>query len=378
MISNELLQGEDILELEKAAGNICITVVVPTHRLSPDRRTDKLTLKRAVDQAIDLLRYQHDGEPIVRSLSASLKELESSADLLHNYDGLGLYVSTGIRKIVRLPFQVTGKVLVGERFDLRELWYKAQLNATYYTLMVTEKKVMFWEGHLDQLEEIVNPDIPSAYHEEYLYEVPSRSSSYAGYAHVKSFERDKTVIEEHRMKSFLKNIHQAIHKYLIGDQRLILIAPEKTISWYKDIVGPHSPITNTIAGNHAYSSQAEVEKMVWPLVVEDYQKQFQKEIQQAMDLLGRHRAVFGLESCWRAAADGNAFKLLVEKDYRCAGFTANSGRHLYLKPPPFTHVSLPDAVDELIHLVKSKNGKIIFGENGSLNNEGHIALITRY
>jgi hypothetical protein len=325
-----------------------------------------------------MLRYQHDGELVVRSLSSSLKDLESSADLLHNYDGLGLYVSTGIQKIVRFPFQVTGKVLVGERFDLREIWYKTQLNATYYTLMVTEKKVKFWEGHLNHLEEIVNPDIPSAYQEEYLYEMPSQSTSYAGYAHVKSFERDKTVIEEHRMKSFLRKVHDSIRKYLIGGHRLILIASEKTISWYKEIVGPHSPITNTIAGNYAHSSKAEIENMVWQLIIEDDQKLFQKEMQQALDLSGRHRAVFGLESCWRATADGNAYKLLIEKDYHCSGFTANSGRHLYLKPPPFTHVCIPDAVDELIHLVKSKNGKIIFGDNGSLNNEGHIGLITRY
>jgi hypothetical protein len=378
MMTNELLPGEDILELENVNGNICVTVVVPTHRLSPERRADKITLKRAVDQAIDLIRYNHDGELILRSLSSSLKELESAADLLHNYDGLGLYVSPGIKKIVRFPFQVSGKVMVGERFDLRDLWYKIQLAATYYTLMVTEKKVKFWEGHLDELEEISNPDIPSAFYEEYLYDVPSRSSSYSGYAHVKSFERDKTVVEEHRMKSFLKKIHEEIRKYIIGDQRLILIAPEKTISWYKEIIGASPKITNTITGNYAYSSNAEIEKMVWPIILEDIQNNFKKEIEQANELSGRHRAVFGLEACWRAAADGNAFKLLVEKDYRCFGFTAKNGRQLYLKPPPFTHVSLPDVVDELIYLVKSKNGKIIFGENDSLINQGRIALITRY
>ena len=378
VLLTECLPGEEILELENAAGNVCVTVIIPTHRLSPERRADRLTLKRAVDQAVDQLRYKYDSELLARSLSSSLKQLAEDADLLHNYDGLGLYVSTGIKKIFRFPFQVTGKVLVSDRFDLRDLWYKSQLSAPYSILMITENSVKFWRGQVEELEQISDEHIPDAYHEEYLYEMPSRSSSYAGYAHVKSFEKDRSVVEENRMKSFLKKIDQSIRKYIIGDQPLILLAPDKIISWYKEVIKTATPIAASIEGNYAHSKDAEIVVRVWPHVYDFYKKEFEKEVATANELAGHHRAVFGIEACWRAASEGNAYKLLVEKDFHCMGYALKNGRQLFLHTPTFPHVAFQDAVHELMNLVKSKKGKIIFGENNSLSNCGHIALITRY
>jgi hypothetical protein len=375
---NEYLLGEEILQLEKASGNVCVTVIIPTHRLSPDRRADRLTLNRAVDQAIDQLRYKYDAELLARSLSSDLKQLAAEADLIHNYDGLGLYVSTGIKKMIRFPFEVTGKVLVSDRFDLRDLWYKIQLSSTYYVLLVTENNVKFWQGHLDHLEQIVGENIPEGYQEEYIYEHPSRSTSYAGHAHLKSFEKDRSVVEEFRMKAFLKKLDIEIHKYIIGDQPLILLAPPKTISWYKEVARKLPGLTSTIEGNYAYLNQTEIASMVWPLIHHHFQTAFEKEIETANELSGHHRAVFGIEACWRAAVDGNAYKLLVEKDYHTLGYSLKNGRQLFLDPPSFPHTNIADAVHELITIVKSKKGKIVFGENNTLDNYGHIALLTRY
>ena len=377
-LTNEQLAGEEILQLENAAGNVCITVIIPTHRLSPDRRADRLTLKRAVEQAIDQLRYKYDSELLSRSLSADLKQLAAEADLLHNYDGLGLYVSTGIKKIIRFPFQVTGKVLVSDHFDLRDLWYKIQLSSTYYVLLVTENNVKFWQGHSDHLEQIVDENIPERYYDEYIYEHPSRSTSYAGYAHVKNFEKDSGVIQEHRIKAFLRHIDHSIRKYIIGEQSLILLAPPKTISWYREVSRKMPGLTSAIEGNYAYLNESEIASLVWPLMYQHYQKEFEKEIEKANELSGNHRAVFGIEACWRAAVDGNAYKLLVEKDYQVMGYALKNGRRLSLTPPSLPHVNIPDPVHELIALVKSKKGKIIFGENNSLSNYGHLALLTRY
>lgn len=377
-LTNEQLPGEEILQLENASGNVCVTVIIPTHRLSPDRRADRLTLKRAVDQAIDQLRYKYDVELIARSLSANLKQLAEEADLLHNYDGLGLYVSTGIKKIIRFPFHVTGKVLVSDRFDLRDLWYKTQLSSAYNVLLVTEKDVKFWQGHADHVEQILDKNIPEAYHDEYIYEHPSRSTSYAGYAHVKNFEKDSGVIQEHRLKAFLRQVDHSIHKYIMGDQPLVLLAPPKIVSWYRDVARKIPGLTSTIEGSYSNLNQTQIASLVWPLIYQHYQSAFEKEIAKANELLGNHRAVFGIEACWRAAVDGNAYKLLVEKDYHTMGYSLKNGRQLFLNPPSLPHNNINDAVHELITIVKSKKGKILFGENDSLHNYGRVVLLTRY
>ena len=194
----------------------------------------------------------------------------------------------------------------------------------------------------------------------------------------KGFEKDKGFMEEQRNKAFYNKIDHSIRKYIIGEQPMILVAPEKSISMYKDISKLLPNIIGAVKGNYAHSEKEKLASMVWPMMYDYYRQQFEKNIQQAKELAGNHRAVFGIEACWRAASDGNAYQLLVEKDFHIPGFVVKNGRQLYLKPPPVPHISFPDAVHELMLLVRSKNGKIIFGENDTLFNEGHIALITRY
>jgi hypothetical protein len=375
---NEILPGEEILELQKEKGKVCITIIIPTHRLSPERRIDRLSLSRAIEQAIDQLRDHYSSELITRTLSTSLKQCAEEIDLIHNTEGLGIYVSAGIRKIVRFAFPVIGKIVISDQFDLRDLWYKHQLSAAYHVLMISENKVSYYQGRMNELEEVFDNEIPHAYEEEYIYELPSRSTSYAGHAHVKSFENDRTVIEEYRMKDFLRKIDKGFRKYVIGEEAIVLLAPEKTISWYKDVAHLKNHVLLTKEGGFSHTTISELQLIVWPLIYHHYLQQFEQERINANEMAGHHRAVFGLEECWRAAVDGNAYKLLIEKDYRQSGYISSNGRLLHLNPPSTVYVSYGDVVEELIELVRSKKGKILYGENNSLSHVGKVALLTRY
>ena len=51
----EKLAGEDLITLQKEKGNICISVIVPTHRLFPERKADRIVIDKAVENTILLL-----------------------------------------------------------------------------------------------------------------------------------------------------------------------------------------------------------------------------------------------------------------------------------------------------------------------------------
>ena len=73
-MANEKLPGEDLIQLRKERGNICISVIVPTHRISPERRVDRLEIERALDKAKQLLRYKY-AERQIEPLLLSMDEL---------------------------------------------------------------------------------------------------------------------------------------------------------------------------------------------------------------------------------------------------------------------------------------------------------------
>src|SRR5689334_12480494 len=101
----------DFAELRNVQNEVCISVIVPMHRLSPDRRVDEMELQRAVAKAKYLVEGKYTTE-ITTLLKQKLDELVSSIDFLHNKDGIGLYVCPSVTKVVKFPFAVKEKVVV--------------------------------------------------------------------------------------------------------------------------------------------------------------------------------------------------------------------------------------------------------------------------
>ena len=132
--------------MQKEKGKICVSIIVPTHRLSPERRVDKLEVERALDNARQFLQFKY-AEPNIKPLLQALDELYQDIDFTHNSDGLGLYVSPNIKFSVQFPFPVEEKVMVGDNFELRDLLYKVNYANPYFVLLLTEKRYGFLKVH---------------------------------------------------------------------------------------------------------------------------------------------------------------------------------------------------------------------------------------
>ena len=371
------LRGEDLLMLQKAKGNICISVIVPTHRTSPDRRVDKPEVEEAIDKAKQLLQIKYpekDIKPLLQSLDDQLEAI----DFVHNTEGIGLYISPGVKVIVHFPFPVEEKIMVDNNFEIRDLLYKLNYDQPYYVLMLTEKEAKLFEGSWNNLSEIKGDHWPWKYEDEYVYSKPARSSSFARQAHVKIFEKDKTELEHIRFTNFFREIDKKLNDYLMNNTPLIILAPERENSLFEKISMHRKNIIHKIHGSYGYENLKSISDIVWPGMYEHLQTERKQLINEFKEMIGEHRGISGIQSVWEATKEGKALKLLVEKDYRCPGFVTENDYNLYLRPPNATHKTLPDAVDELIETVLQKNGKVYFTDNDWLKDYGRIALITRY
>ena len=373
----EKLAGEDLLALQNERGNICVSIIVPTHRLSPERRADKLEIERAVDNATQLLYYKYP-EQEIKPLLRSLDEISSEIDFVHQAEGIGLFVSPNIHLSVQFPFPVEAKVMVGDNFEMRDILYKEFFTHPYFVLMLTEKGARLFEGSWKELTEMRDKNFPKEHVEDFSYNPPSQGSSYGGYTHVKSFEKDKSILEEIRLKEFFKEIDKLLDDYLVSDLSLVVLGSEKILALFKKVSVHQKRIIGSQEGSYGRQNLKQLADIAWPLMLTYREKEQQKLIKEFEEKIGERHGISSIEDVWSAAKEGKGFKLLVEKDYRCPGFITENEYQLYLRPPDKPHKILADAVDDLIETVLEKNGRVIFVGNGALKDYSQIALITRY
>src|ERR1035437_9190043 len=106
------LLGEKILAMQQGKGQICVSIIVPTHKLSPERQTDHIEIKKAIIEAKEYLHYKYETEN-VSSLIKSLDELYNQIDFTHVNCGIGIFVSLAVNQLVYFSFPVTKKIIFG-------------------------------------------------------------------------------------------------------------------------------------------------------------------------------------------------------------------------------------------------------------------------
>jgi Bacterial archaeo-eukaryotic release factor family 3 len=377
-MKKDKLLGEDLLTLQKQDGNICISIILPTHRLFSDRKVDKFEMEKAVENATQLLGYKYslkDTKPLI----SKLQEMAKSIDYDHNLDGVGLYVSDQVSMMVKFPFAVKEKVIVDDNFEIRDILYKTSLSRPYYALMLSEKNVRLFEGCLDQLTEIRGKHFPYEFYDDYEYNTPSRGSSNVGNPQMRSFEHDKSTMEAIRFKDYFRNADEYLGDYMVENVPLIISGTDKDISWFESVTAFNKQIVGKIHGSYDNTNVSDYGKKCWTSFGSFLKSKVDVLIDQYKEKVGSGLAVSGIQEIWTAALEGRGLNLIVEKDYKVPGFTMPD--HAYfmtLRPPKEKHNTMPDAVDEIIEAVLEKGGDVIFAENGQLAEFGHMVLITRY
>lgn len=368
---------KDLRTLQNEKGNICVSIVIPCHRLSPERRIDRLEAKKSIEKAGQLLHHKYS-EKGTEPLLKTMDELFETIDFTHQLDGIGLYVSSNVNLLVRYPFPVEEKVIAERNFGIRDLLYWINYSEPYYVLMLTKNGVRFFEGEWEDLNEVKDGHFPKEYMEEYIYNPPSRGTSYSGNSQVQNFERDKSVLEEIRFKDFFRHVDELLNGQLAANKPLILLGTEKEQSWFEKISAHKKNIIAKLSGSYNYSNEKQLGDIAWPLMLSHLQDQRRQLVKEFQEKIGQGLGITGIQDIWSAVQEGKAFKLLVEKDYKSPGFLTENEYHLYIRPPKKRHKVLSDAVDDIIENVMEKNGHVFFVDNGILKDYNRMALITRY
>lgn len=370
---------DDLNVLEELKNNVstpCVSVIIPSHKISSDRTVDELEVKKMLNKAKKLVFDTYGSKNGGEEITNKLFNLAENIDYLHNDFGLGFFVSPNISHLVKFPFPVNEKVVVGNNFQIRDMIYLAETMINYYVLSINEKEIKLYEGNGENLKLIKDNDFPIQFIDDYEYTHTSLGSSY-GYS-LKSTEKDKSIVREQRLSAFYKVADEKISKYLITNTPLILAGSSKDLGYFKKVSTNYKYVVGKVKGNYIYESNQKFGQLTFEKIKDYLKTEEDKLLKRLDDAIGKKLAVFGIVNVWKASKEGKGLILLAEKDYEIPGFVTEDDSEIFLHPPKKSHEIIEDAVDDVMETVLEKNGKVIIVENGNLSRFEGIALILRY
>lgn len=365
----------DLLLAEK--GNPCLSIIIPTMMYAKGKIESSLMIETALVKAKKLLSNSAWPKDKIKLVESKLDVVQANIGYIRLQEGLAIYLSSDILKIHLLPFVVKEKVMLGRTFEMRDLFYFVQYLKPYYLIAISRKRVRLLKGSGRDLQEISNHDFPKQYIEEYEYDHPGRGSSFS--SGLKAFERDKSVVQEVRMREFFRQVDHTLEKYLKNDMLLFVAGVGEDIVSFEDVSSHARKVAGRIAGNYDIDAIHPLADSAWKRIQEDVRTIQHSIIKRLQENIGKQLAVDGIRNVWKAANEGKGRVLLVEKDYQVTGYIeTNDGGHIFLSAPVNPYEIVLDAADDVIEIVKEKGGEIVVVENGELKDFDRIALLLRY
>ena len=369
--------SQPVAQVPSEKDALCISVIVAAHEPSSEKWLDAYAVQQQVSKAKEHLVEKMGGreaEAVVEALNVLSKEIR----LGHNMEGVGLFVSNNVRKWAPLYFPVKDKIVVGDRFEDRELLFQDIYAEPYSLLLLSGKEARLYTGTFDQLEEINGIDFPVKFADDYEYSHPTRSLTYEGHAVTKEVEREKSQLQELRREKFLREVDDLLQNHAAISDPLIVAGSEKELSYFLKIT-KHANIAGSLHGNYFYLSREVLGDSTWKIIRSYWDKKKQKLLLRMENQQSTDAAEYGIQDCWQAAEAGRGDCLLVEQNFSCAGYLKEENpTFLHLTQPAKPFTALPDAVNSLIALVQEKGGQVVLVDDGQLEKFQHVSLLTRY
>ena len=361
------MNRSDIQVLQSVREHPALSILLPTHRGHTDNRQDAIRLRNLMDQAAERLLSKFPKRE-VQPVLQNLETLTNQIDYRHLSDGLALFVGREFARQMYLPFTVKERVIINYTFATRDLVHALNRTPRYWVLVLSEKPTRLYEGTGETLVEVTHGGFPL------IYEGPGVTEPMpAGYGIRRSAHRD-----EFLQRFFREAYHNFAQLNVKEYLPLIVIGVERYLAFFDEVSKNKLRVWARIAGSHDKTPPRELAKLVTPILQESIAKERHETMQELQEAMAHKRSVSGITKVWRSAQQGRGVTLLVEENYRCAAYADADRMNITPMKNGSVSAMIYDAVDEVIEIVLAKGGRVVFVEDGALNDHKHIALILRY
>lgn len=337
--------------LSKVKGGTCVTIILNTHKTTPDNKKDSITLKNLISETSRRLEIEYDAKTS-KTYTDKLNQLADEIDHYLNDHGLILFVNEDIAEYLRVPTHPQPRVIIDDTFATRPIIRAMKKDTDYYVLLLSVGKASMIEASSDEVIQEVNTE---------------------------GFPIKDDQINSHTKEEFFNRVDKAVNKVRTSNP-LPIVAYSEDSTYHQYIKVADHP--NIILGNINLKSNvdkpANLIKEIWPsirdLTVERNRERF-SELEQAVST-----GVFlsDINEIWNAVKEGRGKTIFVEEGYYQAAKNEN-GVLTPIEQNDISHKNdIDDVVDDMIEYTLQFGGDVVFLEKGNLKDFDKLALITRY
>lgn len=360
------MNQHDVRLLQQISGYPCVTITLPTHRTSPENKQDAVRLKNLVTETTNRLL----GEFNKRQVEALLKRLENlilKLDFRNTLDGLAVFVNQDFGRVFHLPFSIKERVVVDETFFTRDLIHALYHAARYWVLVLSEKPTRLYEGFNHSLSEVEGDGFPM------IHEGPGGEMPLPG-----GFGVKKSAYRDERHRQFFRKVDSALKPILADDPLpLIVVGVDRYHAFFNEVSSHTSAVIGRITGSHDKTSAHKLGQLIQPIIENHRDAKRREALEQLERSVSERKFVSTIGEVWRLAREGRGDLLLVEQDFHYPARLDENGSLARVDDPSAPGV-MDDAVDNVIDTVLDKQGRVVFVENGKLEEHRRIAMTLRY
>ena len=354
------MNAQTYSELAQVQDGPTVSIFCPFETRRPGNEHDALLLRELRDRSVKEVGTLLQGAGAT-SLIARIDDALASIDLQYPSDGVAVFVSPSVSRVVPLDIHVEPNVVVGERFAIRDLLSADSTSVRARVLLLSQTTTRCID--LTGTEAVERHD--------FGFPVDVVPPTEADTPH-----RDFP-LDEHEHAEAAKFVFRAVGHSLAAIERsdarpLVLVGEQRDLSYFGEVTGGRESVIGRVIGNHLRDTTDAVSRLVRP-VLEAHHLRLQGEAcDEVREAIGS-RAVSGIAETWLAAQAGRGHRLLLEDGYRYPARVVNG----VLESSPDENGSF-DAVEQTVEEVIRHGGEVMMVPAESLRDLAHIALLTRF
>lgn len=363
----------ELKELLDTRDELCVSVIIPMNEIPSMRKLDKITIDHAIDKLQKILEQDHSVN-VVSEFITRFRSLESDLMSISGVKGVGIFASKSVFRIITFPFEVQEKIYAGDSFEVRDVLYRDQFSVPYKVIALTLDRVRLFSGTGGTLTEVVDSHFPATLSEP-EQEIPGYSG---GSANLAAATKREMILTMESRQAFLKAVDKKFQMYVQHGEPVFVAGVEKEVAAFESLTVHRERIRGRIPGSYNGYNHNELALKSWHCMQQFMQDEETILITSLNELFGKELVSIGLPDVWRNAKLGKGSMLVVEKDLAQPAFLTGDGFQLWTSAPAEEHQLLSDAIDDLIEVVLSMDGKVHFVENGKLKEFNGVAMVHRY
>lgn len=353
MIYRDSIREKEFLRLAAERG-VCVSIFLPTTRLTQEAQGDRIQLKNLAKEALAQAETIADKRAI-RDMQSHLDELEADDDFwAHQAYGLGVLVTPEKIRTYRLAYAVDSAAEVSDRFYLKPL-VPALRPKSAYVLALAQKAVKFYEfTPARELVEVKVPDLLADFSD----------------ATGRTQQRDKAPArklegeEGHKvlLTQFLRAVEKAVRPVVSGSHvPLVLAATAELQAIYRSLNHYDLLADESFDGSPDNLPEEDLRKAMIPIVQKLRQDRVDRWVEQYEQRKNDNRAIADMATIAKLASQGQVSDLLVDADQVQYGTVGEAGA---LTLTDERSAESYDVIDEIMVRVMEAGGEVLAVRKG--------------